>query len=398
MSKEQVLNESNDVRIVNARIVTPEGIIENGSLLLREGRIVEIVGVGKTAAPADKTTTQIDAAGGWVLPGFIDIHVHGGMGYEFMDATHVAFDTITRFHMQQGTTSMLATTVTASKLDLERVMEQVSAYQATTMPYAQLAGVHLEGPSINAKWKGAQNEQYIVLPKLEWLQEWVEAYPGLIRIQTLAPEQEGAIPYIKCLVDHGIVAAAGHTGATYDQVETAVEAGLSHAVHTFNAMLGLHHREPGTLGAVLTDDRIMAEVIADGHHVHVVGVKLLMKQKGAAGVVLITDAISAAGLGDGDFSLGGLPAFVKDGVARLKDDGALAGSTLTMINAFRYAVNQAGASIHDASQMASGNPARVIGIESITGSLEVGKQADILLLDADLNLQQVWIKGSSQLN
>ncbi|MBC8079498.1 MAG: N-acetylglucosamine-6-phosphate deacetylase [Gorillibacterium sp.] len=399
---EKHIIEANDVRIINARIVTPQGVIENGSIRIRQGRIIEIVESGTPPIEDDSSAggapNQMDAAGGWVLPGFIDIHVHGGLGHEFMEATRVAFDTITRFHSEHGTTAMLATTVTASKQDLNRVIEQVSAYRTSPMPYAQLAGVHLEGPHIHPMWKGAQNEQYIIPPKLEWLEEWAAAYPGLIRIQTLAPEQEGAIHYIKGLVNHGVVAAAGHTSATYDQVETAVAAGLSHAVHTFNAMQGLHHREPGTLGAVLTDDRITAEIIADGHHVHVAGVKLLFKQKGADKVVLITDAISAAGFGDGHYLLGSLPVVVKAGVARLESDGALAGSTLTMIDAFRYAVNQAGASVPDASQMASGNPARVIGIDSMTGSIECGKQADVLLLDTELNLQQVWVKGAPMLS
>lgn len=412
--------------VVNGRIVTPDGVIENGAILFRDGQIADIreadtwqnaigdakaVGgkvtdggakaVDRYAADAQAgagTIPVVDAKGGWIIPGFIDVHVHGGAGHEYMEATREAFDAIHRFHMTQGTTTMLATTVTASKESLEQVMGATLAYQQEEMPYTQLAGVHLEGPSINPKWKGAQNEDFIVLPQMEWLEEWVQAYPGVIRIQTLAPDREGAIPYIQALVKHGIVAAAGHTGATYDQLEKAADAGLSHAVHTYNAMLGLHHREPGTLGAVLTDDRIVAEVIADGHHVHPAGVKLLFRAKDADKVVLITDAISAAGLGDGDFSLGGLSVVVKDGVARLKEDGALAGSTLTMINAFRFAIRQAGATVAEASRMASGNPARVIGVDNVTGSLAVGKQADVLLLDADLNLKQLWIKGISKLS
>ncbi|WP_058302109.1 N-acetylglucosamine-6-phosphate deacetylase [Gorillibacterium timonense] len=382
---------ANEFRIVHARIVTPNGIVEDGSLLVRDGRIAEIT--SGTPSGGQDGIPSIDAAGAWLLPGFVDVHVHGGGGSDFMDATKEAFDTITALHGRNGTTSMLATTVTGSKESQDRVLAAVKEYREQPMPYAQLVGVHLEGPFINKKMKGAQNPDYIVPPQKEWLEDWLGSYPGEVKIQTLAPESEGALPYIGQLVTGGVVAAAGHTDATYDQVEAAADAGLTHAVHCYNAMRGLHHREPGTLGAVLTDDRIIAEVIADGHHVHAAGVKLLFRQKGADKVILVTDAISAAGLDDGDYALGGLPVLVEGGVARLKENGALAGSTLTMIGAFRFAVTQAGASIEEASRMASGNPSRQIGIDAETGTLEPGKQADLLLLSADLTLEQVWVKG-----
>ncbi len=210
---------------------------------------------------------------------------------------------------------------------------------------------------------------------------------------TLAPETPGALDCIEWLDAHGIVASCGHTDASYEDIELAVSRGLKHAVHTFNAMTGLHHRKPGTAGAVLTDDRISAEVIADGHHVHFAAIKLLARMKPADRMLLITDAMSAAGLGDGEYDLGGLAVAVKDGVARLQQGGALAGSTLTMIDAFRFVVRQVGLSVEEASLMASGNPARLIGLGGSTGSLEAGKQADVLLLSEDLELQHVWVKG-----
>ncbi|WP_248925773.1 N-acetylglucosamine-6-phosphate deacetylase [Paenibacillus hamazuiensis] len=384
------------ILIFNAKVVTPQGVKENGWILWRDGRIADI---GSMPAPAAQSCEnwpameKIDARGGWVLPGFIDVHVHGGYGCDFMDADAEGLDAITRFHAAHGTTAMLATTVTAPKNDIDGVLERVHRYMQGPMPYARLAGVHLEGPFISAKWPGAQNPAHIVPPQPAWLEEWVSAHPGVIRMQTLAPETDGALPYIAALRRHGIVAACGHTDALYAQIEAAVEHGLSHAVHTFNAMRALHHREPGTVGAVLSDERIAAEVIADGHHVHPAAIRLLVRAKGADRVVLITDAISAAGLGDGDYELGGLAVVVKGGVARLADGSSLAGSTLTMIGALRFAVREVGVPIEDASRMASGNPARAIGLYGETGSLEPGKLADVLLLDADLNLQRVWVSG-----
>jgi len=403
--------------IEHARIVTPDGVVEDGSLLVRNGRIAGIWPGGKAgaveavadasadvngwavrAAAAVEATPEtavekVDAQGAWLIPGFIDVHVHGGGGFDFMEATAEAFDTITAFHGRGGTTSMLATTVTGSKEAQDRVIAAVRRYRGKPMPYAQLAGVHLEGPFISPKMKGAQNPDYIVPPQEEWLTDWLKSYPGEVKIQTLAPESEGALPYIGHLVAGGVVAAAGHTDATYDETRAAADAGLTHAVHCYNAMRGLHHREPGTLGAVLTDERIIAEVIADGHHVHEAGVKLLLAAKGTDKVILVTDAISASGLGDGDYELGGLPVVVQDGVARLKEGGALAGSTLTMIGAFRFAVQRAGVSVAEASRMASGNPARQIGLDRLTGAIEAGKQADLLLLGEELELKRVWVKG-----
>lgn len=382
--------------IYNATIVTPEATIDNGWILLADGRISAI---GQEAGSIEHARSlapgceAIDGQGGLVLPGFIDIHIHGGYGHDFMDADLEGIDEIARFHGQNGTTIMLPTTVTAPKADIDQVLERVSAYREAGMPYTQLLGVHLEGPNISAKWPGAQNPKHIVPPQLDWLEDWTERFPGLIRMQTLAPESEGALAYIEALASKGIVAALGHTDATYDQVQLAVEHGLSHAVHTFNAMTKLHHRDPGTVGAVLTTPAIMAEVIADGHHVHPACIRLLAVTKGPDNLVLITDAMSAAGLGNGEYMLGDLAVVVKDGVARLKEGDSLAGSTLTMIEAFRYAVSVAGISVEHASRMASGTPARRLGIDQQTGSLAPGKAADVLLLSPQLDLQRVWVQG-----
>ncbi|WEK53497.1 MAG: N-acetylglucosamine-6-phosphate deacetylase [Candidatus Cohnella colombiensis] len=377
--------------IHNARVVAPDATIENGWVLLNEGIIVE---VGSGEIDLTRTdTAMINAAGMWLIPGFIDVHVHGGAGSDFMSADADGLSTITKFHATHGTTSIVATSLTASREELTAILDRTHHYMSKAMPYAQVVGVHLEGPFVSEKWRGAQNPAFIAPPQLAWLEEWVSRYPDLIKLQTLAPETEGALDYIERLTQLGIVASCGHTDATYEEIIASADRGLRQATHTFNAMRSLHHREPGTVGAVLTDSRIRTEVIADGHHVHHAAIKLLVAAKGRNGVILITDAMEASGMPDGDYKIGELPVQMIDGVARLKDSGNLAGSTLTMIQAFRYMVNKVGVSVEDASQMASGNPANQLGIDAVTGSITSGKRGDLLLLDDTLTLHNVWIGG-----
>ncbi len=311
-----------------------------------------------------------------------------------MDASKENLDKITAFHSSQGTTAMLATTMTAPKANIDRVLAEVHQYRSQGMPHARLEGVHLEGPFISPKWPGAQNPEHIVHANIEWLEEWVSRYPDLVRQVTLAPEREGALEAISWLSERGIVAALGHTDATYDEVETAVEAGLSHGVHTFNAMTGLHHRKPGAVGAMLGDDRLSCEIIADGIHVHPAAIRILARMKPEGQLILITDAMSATGMPDGEYTLGDLPVTVEDGIATLKENrNSLAGSTLTMIKGFQLLVREVGLSIEQASRLGSINPAKKIGIDQRTGSLEAGKLADVLLLSSDLELHGVWIQG-----
>lgn len=380
--------------IRNGSVVTEQGVLEQGEVLLEDGIIRKIGEAGSLAEESAKDgVTLVDADGGWVLPGFIDVHVHGGYGSDFMDASTDAIDTITRFHGRNGTTGLLATTMTASKEAIENVLVAAEAYRGEPSGEgAALLGVHLEGPFISPKWPGAQNPAFIVAPQQAWLEEWTAKHPELIKTVTLAPESEGAFGFIEWLTANGIVATCGHTDASYDVIKEAVGHGLRHAVHTFNAMTGLHHRNPGTVGAVLTEPSISAEVIADGLHVHPACIRLLAEMK-KDNLVLITDAMSAAGLGDGDYSLGGLDVVVKDGAARLKEGNSLAGSTLTMIRAFRFVIQEVGFDVAQASRAASGNPARLLGIDGKTGSLAEGKQADVLVVSKDLDLQRVWVQG-----
>ncbi|UQZ33216.1 N-acetylglucosamine-6-phosphate deacetylase [Paenibacillus sp. PK3_47] len=379
--------------LLYGKVLTPQGLIEAGVIAVSDEAILY---AGEAAWLPEAYAHWPSAAkeqGGYLIPGFVDVHVHGGNGHDFMYCDSQSLDSITGFHASQGTTTMLATTMTAAKGDIDRVLAEVNAYRSRTMRFAQLAGVHLEGPFISPKWPGAQNPGHIVPANTGWLMEWEQRYPGLIRQVTLAPEREGALEAITWLRKHGITAALGHTDATFEEVIAAADAGLNQAVHMFNAMTPLHHRKPGTAGAVLFDERIRAEIIADGIHVHPAAVQLVTRLK-SSNLLLITDAMSAAGLPDGEYAIGDLPVLVKDGVATLKDNPeALAGSTLTMIRGFRYLVREVGLSLEEASRAASMTPALSLGLDRSIGSLEAGKRADILHLDDELQLRGVWICG-----
>lgn len=376
------------------KVLTPRGWIEQGVIAVSE----EVIQYAGEAAWLPEVYAHWPASGqdqsSLLIPGFVDVHVHGGAGFDFMYSDKAALDTITGFHASQGTTTMLATTMTAAKEDIDRVLSEVNIYRKEVMPYAQLAGVHLEGPFLSPKWSGAQNPEHIVPANISWLEAWELQYPGMIRQVTLAPEREGALEAILWLRKHGITAALGHTDASFEEVIAAADAGLNQAVHTFNAMTPLHHRKPGAAGAVMSDERIRAEIIADGIHVHPAAIGVLARLKTRDNLLLITDAMSATGLSDGDYTIGDLPVLVQGGIATLKDNpGALAGSTLTMIRGFRYLVQEAGLSLEEASRAASLTPAISLGMQHVIGSLEVGKRGDILRLDNNLNLAGVWIGG-----
>lgn len=391
--------KENQLTLLYGKVLTPEGLHENGVLAMR-GELIAFAG-DAASLPSDLDQTMahiVRESDGYIIPGFIDIHVHGGNGEDFMDSNKEVLDTITSYHCKQGTTSMLATTMTAPKAAIDSVLKEVNEYRQHGMPYTRLEGVHLEGPFISPKWPGAQNPEHIVNANINWLEEWETAYPGLVKQVTLAPERDGALEAITWLKNHDIVAALGHTDASYEEVLKAIEAGLSHGVHTFNAMTGLHHRKPGTAGAMLSDDRLSAEIIADGIHVHPAGVRILARMKQEYNLILITDAMSATGMPDGEYTLGDLPVVVNNGIATLKSNpDSLAGSTLTMIKGFKFLIQEIGLSVERASQIASRNPAKRIGIDNRTGSLKSGYQADVLLLNAELDLNGVWVQGSRKL-
>lgn len=384
------MGEAGRLLISGGRVIAPEGVYPRGWVLVEGGRIAA-VGAGDPSAEAREGATLLDAAGLTVSPGFIDLHVHGGGGDDPLAGAPDGVLAMARFHAAHGTTGLLVTTGALPRESIVRAVRLAGA-AATEPDGANILGVHLEGPYLSRRHKGAQPEEFIREPSIPELEEILNACPGFVRMVTIAPELSGALEAVAFLRRCGVRVAIGHTDATYAEVERAVAAGASHAAHTFNAMRGLHHREPGAVGAVLLDDRITAELIMDNVHVRPEVARLLVQIKGPDRVCLITDAVAAAGLPDGDASLFGRPIRVSGGAARLRD-GALAGSTLTMDRAVGNMVTLVGVHLADAVRMASLNPARALGLDARKGSLAPGKDADIVLLDDDCAARATLIGG-----
>ena len=341
----------------------------------------KIRGIG-AEKPSERIVLPKDAI---VLPGFIDEHIHGAGGADTMDGSVEALSVMADSLADEGTTTFLATTMTQSEDNILRALGAVKEYmKASRASGARLAGVHLEGPFIAEAHKGAQPAEYIAKPDPVVLERYHAACGNNIKIVTLAPEAEGAAELVSYLKARGIIASVGHTSAKFADVEKAVSCGATHVTHTFNAQSPLHHREIGVVGSALLLDELSCELIADTIHVSVPAMKLLVKCK-RGNVILITDAIRAKGLGDGESELGGQKVFVKNGEARLAD-GTLAGSVLRMNVAIKNLVERVGVPLETAVNFATENPARALGIYDETGSIEIGKRADFAVLDGAYNV------------
>jgi N-acetylglucosamine-6-phosphate deacetylase len=372
--------------ISGGTLVTPHTTLTDHTLVIKAGTITALA-AGRIAPQAGDQV--IDASRQWVVPGFIDVHVHGGVGQDAMDATPDAICGMSRSFAQHGVTSYLPTTTTASEEAIQAAIDNV-VRGPQPADGAQSLGLHLEGPYLNPAHRGAQRPDYIRAPNPAEYERWFES--GHIRLITVAPEMDGAQPFIAAGIEQGIEFAIGHSGASYEQVVEAANQGVRQATHTFNGMLGLHHRAPGTLGGILTDERIYCQAIVDGIHVHPAMVKLLIRAKGIGRTILITDAIRAAGWPDGTYDLGGQPVAVKDGVARIAS-GNLAGSTLTLDTALRNAMNYVGLSLPEALPMVTAVPAQALRLEGRKGVLAPGADADVVLLDSDLSVTMTLVGG-----
>ncbi|MCG0274939.1 MAG: N-acetylglucosamine-6-phosphate deacetylase [Thermosediminibacteraceae bacterium] len=380
------------VLIKNARVVTPYEVLEDHWVLIQDGKIEEIK---KGKIPEGNYDRVVDAQGNYLSPGFIDIHNHGSYGKDFMEATSDALETIAKFHLKNGVTGFLATVLTSPIEEMKKAIKAAADYmgvQRVDKGMAALLGIYVEGPYFSLEKKGAQPAEYIKRPDINELKELLAASGNGVKVVSLAPEVEGAEKAISFLREKGITVAMGHTNATYDEAKRGIDLGITLATHTFNGMRGFDHREPGASGAALTDDRVYCEVICDGIHLHPAVVDLIIRAKGRDKIVLVSDAMMAAGLPDGEYTLGGQKVFVRNGEARLKD-GTLAGSTLTLDRAVRYLVKTLGVPVQDAVRMASLNPARLIGLSRKKGSIEVGKDADLVIFDGDLRIKSVVIGG-----
>lgn len=321
-----------------------------------------------------------------VLPGFIDEHIHGAGGADAMDGKEGSLDIISKTLAQEGTVGFLATTMTQSRENIMNALKSARSYiERESGDGARLLGVHLEGPFISPAYKGAQPLEYVAKPDVKIFDEYNAASGGNIKMVTLAPEEPGADELIRHLAAKGIIASIGHTGAKYSDIEKAVALGAGSVTHTYNAQSALHHREIGTVGSAMLIDSLSCELIADGIHVSVPAMKLLAKCKPKGRLVLITDAMRAKGMADGESELGGQKVFVKNSEARLAD-GTLAGSVLRMNRAVQNMVEKVGMSLESACEFASMNPAVLLGIDGETGSIRDGKRADFAVLDDKFNV------------
>ena len=321
-----------------------------------------------------------------VLPAFIDTHVHGAGGADAMDGNRKALSVIAETLAKEGTASFLATTMTQSPENIIRALSAVKEYMSAAPDTgAKILGVHLEGPFIAEKFKGAQPLEYVAAPDIKVFEKYNEAAGGAIKIVTMAPETEGAEDFIKYLAKNHIIASIGHTAAKYADVERAVAAGAKNVTHTYNAQSPLHHRDIGVVGSAMLIDGLQTEIIADTIHVSVPALKLLVKNKPADKVTLITDAMRAKGMPDGESELGGQKVFVKNGEARLID-GTLAGSVLRMNVAVKNMVLKAGVPFERAVDFATINPAKELGVADKKGSIALGKDADFTVLDGEFNV------------
>lgn len=376
-------------RLIVGKIVTPTEEISEGYLLVKDDKI-EKVGPGfKTKG--FKSSEIIDARGSTVIPGLIDLHLHGGGGHDIMEQTGEALSNVALAHARQGTTSFLATLITAP---VEKITETLSwLTKREPIPgEANMIGVHIEGPYLNPLQKGAHTEDLLRVPDVDEVDRIIEAGEGLIRLFTIAPELPGALEVIRYLRQKGIIASVGHSDATFKETQEAITAGISHASHLFNGMRGMHQREPGVVGAIINNKEVTAEIIADGIHVHPEMLRFLTTVKDKNKIILVSDAISAFNMQDGVYRLGDQKVKVVKGVARL-EDGTLAGSTLCLMKAVENMVKLVGLSFPVALAMATINPARELGIDNIKGSLEPGKDADLVIIN-NYQPELVMIRGN----
>jgi N-acetylglucosamine-6-phosphate deacetylase len=375
------------------RAFTPTSELRDAGILIRDGVIDSVGPRSSFSLPAN--AQEIIATDKIASPGFIDVHIHGAGGHDVMEGTDDALHAISSMIGAHGTTSFVATTVTADPNAICKSSEDIARYivqqHSQSRPGAEVLGIHFEGPFISPLRRGVHPPEWIKLPSAELLEKFVSAAQGHALILTIAPELLGAMPCIDAARKSGMVVGIGHTDATYEQTRAALARGAHHAIHTYNAMRPFSHRDAGVIGAVLTSPEISAELIADGVHVDETAMRLLLQAKGAGGVILISDGISATGMPDGKYILGGFEVTVSGGVCRSLE-GKLAGSTLTLDRALRNIV-ELGASPGDALRMLTFNPAKLLGIEHKKGVLHPNADADVILFNEALEVTQVFTRG-----
>lgn len=372
--------------IINGKLITKEDVLKNKVLLFDEkiNKIVDSKDFNKDGVEI------IDAKGNYISPGFIDVHIHGANGEDVMDGEMESLETISKFIAGKGVTAFLPTTMTMGKEDIYKALETVKEAVNKKFHGAAIIGVHLEGPFINEKYKGAQREDYIVKPSYDFIKK----YKDIIKIITMAPEKDENFNFIKEVKKNtDIVLSIGHSNATYEEAMEAIECGMNHITHTFNAMTPLHHRNPGVVGAAFNSNAY-CEIIADKIHVHPGVFNILLKAKGKEKVILITDCMRAGGLKDGVSEIGGQKVFIKNNSVRLSD-GTLAGSILTVNRAVKNIYENTNLTLNEAVNLATINPAKSIKVDDRKGSIEEGKDADITIFNDEFEVIQTIVGGKT---
>jgi len=399
--------------LTGATAITPFRRHDHCTLVLADGKIVRMGGPDETGntlgvprGSATDFTERIDLAGRYVLPGFIDVHVHGGRGHDFADHSPEAFEQIGRFHASRGTTSLIGTIYPQPPEQLYDAMRRLRKYCESSGPECVVEGMHLEGPFLNPTMPGAIRPEYMWPPSFDRLARLLEVGGPWVRVMTIAPEVPGAMEVLRAAAmmeteriarggrPQTIHLSLGHSKARYEQIAEAIDNGLEGISHIFNAMVPMHHRKPGVLVGSLLRDELFVEVIADAVHVHPAMLRLLLKIKGHDKILLVSDAIRAAGQPNGLYDFSGRQVLVREGRAYLADSPeTLAGSTLTLDGAVRTMVQHVGASLEQAAQMASLNAARILGWKYRRGILAAGKDADLVVLDGDLRVEMTIKAG-----
>ena len=385
--------------IIAGTIFTPAEEIRNGVILVEGHRIAKVGPREQVKVPPGAAV--IDYQDRTVVPGFIDIHIHGAVGYDLMEGTPEAVAAVGKYLARHGTTSYAATTVAAS---LERTLnaakglgEIIRASNSSHVVSDKISGaqpvcIHLEGPFLNVKRRGAHPASQIQKPSIELLARFLDAADGTARILTLAPELEGALAVLEYARSKGLKVGIGHSNANYEEAKSAIEAGATHAVHCFNAMRPFLHRDAGIIGAVLTDDRVSAELICDGIHVEPTAIRLMVRQKGVERLILVSDSLSGAGMPDGNYRLGNFTVHVAGGVCRTVD-GNLAGSTIMLDAALRNLSAYTGLSYKECLRCVTSNPARILGLETRKGVIAPRADADLAVLDQEFYVTQTYVRG-----
>ncbi|MFC4076382.1 N-acetylglucosamine-6-phosphate deacetylase [Salinithrix halophila] len=368
--------------------------IETGYVILTGGTIRALGRTDEWKGAGTAGARVLSLPGYHLVPGMIDIHIHGADGADVMDATPTALETIASALPREGTTSFLATTLTQAPHRIEQALSNAAAYRKKEPApgKAEMLGIHLEGPFISKKRAGAQPTTHIHPPDLSILKQWQALAEGAIRIVTLAPEEPGALALIHWLREADILPSIGHSDATLAEMDEAVRAGALHVTHLYNGMRGIHHREPGVAGAALLRDELTAELIADGIHCRQEMIELAFRMKTRERLILITDAMRAKCLKNGTYDLGGQSVLVEDGKATLPD-GTLAGSILKMGDAVKNMIRYAGCTLEDISYMTAVNPARQLGVFDRKGSIAPGKDADLVILDPNFSVAATFCRG-----